>query len=285
MGLEVAIPDTSLVDCSDLRQKTVKVGSLARAMAVFRVDIVTVYETGQVPSSQRKDVALLVRLLEYMDTPQYLRKRVFPISPSLKYAGLLPPLRTSSHPLITSPEDLTEGMHRWGIQVRDGQVDIGIEQLIAHPEPVSERDSTLFRVVGTKPKIRLEVASRDEVEEYWGFKVARIGSLSQKLREASGSTRVVFSRKASSYASLEEEIKSTVANTKSVLAVFGGPRRGVSELFPDEKNEMKKHVDFWVNTIPDQGTETVRLEEAILVSLGLLNKSVGAIVARPGFYN
>ncbi len=285
MGLEVAIPDTSLVDCSDLRQKTVKVGSLGRAMAVFRVDVVTVYETGRVPSSQKKDVNLLVRLLEYMDTPQYLRKKIFPISPSLKYAGLLPPLRTLSHPLISTPEDLTEGMYRWGIQVRDGQVDIGAEQLIAHPEPVSERESTLFRIASTKPRIRLEVANRDEVQEYWGFRVARTSNLVERLREASESTRVVFSRKAPSYASLEEEIKSTVGNTKSVLAVFGGPKRGVSELLPDEKNELKKHVDFWVNTIPDQGTETVRLEEAILVSLGLLNKSVGAVIAKPGFHS
>jgi len=285
LGLQVAIPDTSLVDCSDLRQKTVKVGSLARAMAVFRVDFVMVYETGQIPTSQKKDAALLVRLLEYMDTPQYLRKKVFPISPSLKYAGLLPPLRTPSHPLITDPEDLTEGMHRWGIQVRDGKVDIGVERLISHPEPVSERESTLFRVTGTKPKIRLEVASRDEVKEYWGFRVARIGSLVERLSEASEKTRVVFSRNAPSYASLEEEIVSTVGNTKSVLAVFGGPKRGVSELLSEEKNELKKHVDFWVNTIPDQGTETVRLEEALFTSLGLLNKSVGQVVARPGFHN
>jgi hypothetical protein len=56
-------------------------------------------------------------------------------------------------------------------------------------------------------------------------------------------------------------------------------------LLSGEKNELKKHVDFWVNTIPDQGTETVRLEEALFASLGLLNKSVGQIVARPGFHN
>ncbi|MHA2431979.1 MAG: putative RNA uridine N3 methyltransferase [Candidatus Thorarchaeota archaeon] len=284
MGIQVALPDTSLVDCSDLRQKTVKVGSLARAMAVFRVDCVIVYKTGQVPASQKKDVDLLVRLLEYMDTPQYLRKRIFPISPSLKYAGLLPPLRTPSHPLSATLEDLTEGMYRWGIQVREGKVDIGVEQLINHQEAVSERESTLFRVARTSPKIRLQVASRDEVEKYWGFEVVRVESLVEKLRETSEATRVVFSRNAPSYASLEEEIKSTVSNTRSVLGVFGGPKHGVSELLSEMKDELKKHVDFWVNTIPEQGTETVRLEEALLVSLGLLNMSVGPLVAKPGFH-
>ncbi|MFX1272259.1 MAG: putative RNA uridine N3 methyltransferase, partial [Promethearchaeota archaeon] len=64
MGLQVAIPDTSLIDCSDLRQKTVKAGVLARAMAVFRVERVIVYETGNLRSKAKRDSDLLVRLLE-----------------------------------------------------------------------------------------------------------------------------------------------------------------------------------------------------------------------------
>lgn len=284
MGIQVAIPDTSLSDCSDLRQKTAKVGTLARALAVFRVERVIVYRTGRVQASRKKDVDLLVRLLEFMDTPQYLRKRVFPMSPSLKYAGLLPPLRTLSHPLDAVSEDLAEGTYRWGIQVRKGKIDIGIEKLVDHPEEVSERETTLFRVVRTGPKVRLKAVSRDDVEEYWGFEVMRTMSLVETLQNSSTMTRVVFSRNAPSYASLEDEIKSTVGNTKKVLGVFGGPKYGVNELFPDKKGELKKHVDFWVNTIPGQGTETVRLEEAILASLALINKSVGALIARPGFH-
>ena len=40
---------------------------------------------------------LIRRVLEYLETPQYLRRRLFPLDESLKYAGLLPPLRIPSH--------------------------------------------------------------------------------------------------------------------------------------------------------------------------------------------
>ncbi|TET16179.1 MAG: hypothetical protein E3J82_00130, partial [Candidatus Thorarchaeota archaeon] len=65
---------------------------------------------------------------------------------------------------------------------------------------------------------------------------------------------------------------------------FGGPRHGVSELLSKEKGSLKEHIDFWINTVPQQGTETVRLEEAILTSLTLLNNAVGNQVAKPGYH-
>ena len=140
MVLEVAIPDTSLIDCTDLRQKTMKVGSISRAFAVFRVERVHIYRTSLLPQNQERDVDLLLRLLQYMDTPQYLRKRVFPHTPSLKYVGLLPPLRTRSHPLHIAVKDIEAGDVRWGIQVRDGIVDIGVKQLIKYPGRGGERE-------------------------------------------------------------------------------------------------------------------------------------------------
>ena len=146
MGLQVAIPDTSLIDCSDLRQKTAKVGLLARAMAVFRVERVIIYETGKLRSKAKRDSDLLVRLFQFMDTPQYLRKRIFPMTPPLKFAGLLPPLRTRSHPLDSEPSELSVGMIRWGVQVRLGKIDIGVGQLVDHSEALSERMPTLLRI-------------------------------------------------------------------------------------------------------------------------------------------
>ena len=36
-------------------------------------------------------------------------------------------------------------------------------------------------------------------------------------------------------------------------------------------SDPKDVFDFFVNTVPDQQTATVRTEEAILISLGILN--------------
>jgi len=283
MPLKVAIPDTSLADSTNLRKKTAKAGRIARAMAVFRVEEVFVYKTNFLPPSKMRDADLLVRILKYLDTPQYLRRRIFPQSPSLQFAGTLPPLRTRSHPLQSSLSDLSKGSVRWGVQVRPNQIDLGFDKLIDHPEIVSERDPTLFRVVSTSPKIALEIIERSDVKEYWGYEASRIGGLVELLKQSEGMTRIGFSRNAPSFKKLEGDLTSTISNTKSVLAIFGGPERGIIELCANEQEDIKHHVDFWVNTIEGQGTETVRLEEALLISLGLLNNSIGEKITKSGY--
>ena len=284
MTLKVAIPDTSLSDCTDLRQKTVKAGSLARALAVFRVEYVYIYDTGLLEPGKKRDTDLLRRILRYMDTPQYLRKSAFPKTQSLKFAGLLPPLRIRSHPLESSMSDLQEGSIRWGIQARQGKIDLGLDKLVNYSKTVSERDPTLFRVAKVRPQIVLETIEREDIAEYWGFEVERVTDLAEFLKDSDDSTRIGFSRKAPSYHQLENDLKSTVAGTQSVLAIFGGPSHGILEFFKKEREDEKSNVDFWVNTIPDQGTATVRLDEALLTSLGLLNSSVGKMIAKPGFH-
>ncbi len=284
MTLSVAIPDTSLTDCSDLREKTVKAGVIARALAVFRVEFVYIYDTGLLSPEKKRDTDLLRKILQYMDTPQYLRKRSFSKSQSLKYVGLLPPLRTKSHPLESAIDDLQEGIVRWGLQVWPGKIDLGLSKLVAYPKTVSERDPTLFKVIKTKPQIVLEVIDRDDVNDYWGFAVDRVANLVKFLEESDDSTRIGFSRNAPSYHQLENDLKSTIAGTQSVLALFGGPGHGILGFFNKERDGVKSNIDFWVNTIPDQGTETVRLEEAMFASLSLLNTSVGMMISKPGFH-
>ena len=42
-----------------------------------------------------------VQNLEYLETPQYLRKTLFPKSPALRYAGLMNPIDTPHHKRAT----------------------------------------------------------------------------------------------------------------------------------------------------------------------------------------
>jgi predicted SPOUT superfamily RNA methylase MTH1 len=245
---------------------------------------VYIFDTGLLEPGKKRDTDLLRKILRYMDTPQYLRKMSFPKTQSLKFAGLLPPLRTRSHPLETTVGDLQEDTIRWGLQVRPGKIDLGLSKLVNYSKTVSERDPTLFRVIKTKPQIELETIEREDVSDYWGFEVERVTNLAEFLEESDDSTRIGFSRKAPSYHLIENDLKSTVASTQSVLAVFGGPGHGILEFFKKEREDVKSNIDFWVNTIPDQGTATVRLEEALFTSLGLLNASVGKMITKPGFH-
>jgi hypothetical protein len=52
--------------------------------------------------------------------------------------------------------------------------------------------------------------------------------------------------------------------------VFGAPKKGVDEILASEGQSIRQ-FDFVVNMFPFQGTETVRLEEAILGTLSILN--------------
>jgi predicted SPOUT superfamily RNA methylase MTH1 len=55
--------------------------------------------------------------------------------------------------------------------------------------------------------------------------------------------------------------------------IFGSPKHGVHELVAKEGGNLKA-IEFVVNMFPNQATETVRLEEALLGSLAILNSSV-----------
>src|SRR3990170_101807 len=111
--VSVAIPASFVSDIPHLREKTFRIGMVGRAASIFRVDEVIVYP--DYPKlDQRRDTNLIATVLAYMETPQYLRKRLFRIQPELEYAGVLPPLRTPHHPLANRTADLKIGEFREG---------------------------------------------------------------------------------------------------------------------------------------------------------------------------
>ncbi len=284
MTFEVAIPDASLEDCASLRDKTVKVGLLARAFAIFKVERVFIYSTPQSEESHNRDAALLVRLLRFMDTPQYLRKQVFAHTPSLKYAGILPPLRIKSHPLAAKTTDLMEGDIRWGIQTQKGMIDLGLDKSVKCDEQVNRHTPAIFRVKSSKP-LRLEIIEREDIEYYFGFEVERVDNLQKTLEQSGSSTRIVFSRNGVQFNQIADKIQSTVRGNGSVLALFGSPKSGIRDLFRNSMDTIKPNIEFWINTIHDQGTETVRLEEAVFSSLGLLNDRLGVLYSKSGYHS
>ncbi len=285
MTLEAAVPDTTLSNTTSLREKTVLAGRIARALAVFCVDRIIVYTTGRLPSRQQRDVDTLVRLLRYMDTPQYLRKRVFARTPTLRYAGLLPPLRTRSHPLETSPSEVRVGDVRWGIGVGPRTVDIGLASLVKVNFDVDNRTPTLFRVTRTSPRITLRPVERHSVSRYFGFEVAVVPNLVEWLKQQNRAVRVVFSRRGTDFKSVINDIVESVTGPRHLIALFGGPKLGLPDILVKGSEEFLSLVDYVVNTIPNQGTETVRLEEAMIASLALMNVSLGHLVSRPGYYD
>ena len=93
MKLSIAIPDSCLVDESTNLDKSRKISLIARTCAIFEIDAIFVYHE----NGTKEDLKLLLTILKYLETPQYLRRRVFAKINELKYAGILHPLKIPSH--------------------------------------------------------------------------------------------------------------------------------------------------------------------------------------------
>jgi len=74
--LSVALPASFTRDIPHLREKTGRVGIIARALAIFRVDEVVVYNDGKDRISKQEG-RLFEKLLVYQETPQYMRRELF----------------------------------------------------------------------------------------------------------------------------------------------------------------------------------------------------------------
>ena len=277
--LSIAIPASVVSDTPHLREKTAKIGLLGRAAAIFRVDEIIVYPDNP-RMNQTADMDLVATLLAYMETPQYLRKKLFTLKPELQYAGILPPLRTPHHPLNRRTAELKVGEYREGAtlsKTREGTlVDIGVEQpaLITDKQlPIGKRITV--KIVKIKPRVVVEVADRDVIPEYWGYIVTlEKRPLGKFVKNRSFDLTIATSKKGVPLVEVEEKIVLKWEKATTVLVAFGAPTRGLYEITKDEGLKLDDVADFVVNTIPSQGTETVRTEEAVIASLAILNSRI-----------
>ena len=277
--LAVAIPVSMVSDIPHLREKTLKIGLIGRAAAIFRVNEIIVFPDN-LGTSQKRDRNLIVTLLSYMETPQYLRKHLFKIKPELRYAGILPPLRTPHHPLEKRAKKLKVGEYREGVTLsvieQGSLVDIGVERPVLIPDmkmPVNKRVTVKITKRGKHPRVSL--AKREEIEAYWGYTVtASKASFGQLTKSRAYDLVVATSKNGTPLTQVADELAKRWKKSRRVLVAFGAPTQGLQEIVAQEKLRLDEVADFTVNTIPDQGTETVRTEEAIYASLALLNAIV-----------
>jgi predicted SPOUT superfamily RNA methylase MTH1 len=274
--LVIAIPASVISDTPHLREKTSKVGLIGRAAAIFKVDEIIVYRDNP-REKQSADLDLIATLLSYMETPQYLRKRLFKIEPRLQYAGILPPLRTPHHPVNRRAKDLRAGEYVEGLVLSSAKegllVDVGVELPALLRDKQHEVGARLtVQVIRADDHVEVQAASRGDVPDYWGYVVmVERGSLRSVVEHAKADLVVGTSRKGNEFASVAEKLAGKWQAAKSIFVLFGAPSRGLNEIARDEGWQLSEFVDFVVNTIPCQGTETVRTEEAVLASLAILS--------------
>ena len=274
--LAIAIPASVIAETPHLREKTSKIGFIGRAAAIFRVNEIIVYADNP-RTNQSVDVDLIVTLLRYMETPQYLRKHLFGLKPELQFAGILPPLRTPHHPLQGRLRDLKLGEYREGVVVSKAEgrvfVDIGVEKnaVLSHIQTAIGKRLTV-KITKLTDQAEVKIAGGDEIAEYWGYTVwAEHRSLGKLLEKGQYDLTIATSKFAMRFQDAVESLKQEWTKANRKLILFGAPTRGLHEIARDEGANLNDLMDFVLNTVPGQGTETVRTEEALLATLAVLN--------------
>jgi predicted SPOUT superfamily RNA methylase MTH1 len=261
----ILIPSSLTMESRDSRVNTLKVGLIARAAAVFRVDRIVIYKDKEFDDSR-----FISMILRYMDTPQYLRKMLIPRREELRHVGVLPPLRTAHHPVNSMTSALKIGEYRVGAVVEsvgsDGSawVEIGVDRPIPlrtdKKYPVGQRLN--IRIFSRNP-LAAEPVDRKEIPQYWGYETEVVDSLENYLGSRNANV-LLTSRKGKV---VTPELLGELGQKRDLAVVFGSPAYGVDAFL------SKAAVDRYcmINTIPHQGTETVRVEEAVFATLALLN--------------
>ncbi|HSQ48807.1 MAG TPA: putative RNA uridine N3 methyltransferase, partial [Candidatus Deferrimicrobiaceae bacterium] len=197
--LSIAIPASVISDTPHLREKTSKIGLIGRAASIFRVDEIIVY-CDNAKVDQRCDLQFIELLLNYLETPQYLRKCLFPIEADLQYAGILPPLRIPSHPLSGKTKHLKIGEYREGVikgDVKEGlHVDIGVQQLaLLRQKNYQINERLTVQVVSVGEAVEVQPVNRADVPLYWGYRVrVEKRPLGQMMRDDSFELKLATAR-------------------------------------------------------------------------------------------
>ena len=273
--LTVAIPASLVSDVPHLREKTGKLGLIGRAFSIFGVNEVVLFADDP-RSDQREDLRFCSEILTFLETPQYLRKKMFSLSPSLRFTGILPPLQTPPHDVPHSIQESKVGDIREGVVTANQKglliVDVGLERAIQCNGKAKAGSRQTVRLTSLGENPTGELADRIDIGKYWGFnvKIADVGvgrlAMSEQFDLIIGTSRY-----GNPVESVWSRLTESVRKALSILIVFGSPKKGLLEILKPEGRTPEEAFDYFINTVPSQNVSTVRTEEAVLISLGILN--------------
>ncbi|CAD8164622.1 unnamed protein product [Paramecium octaurelia] len=282
----IAIPDSIISNAQSSELRSYFMSQLARMFAIFQVDeVIILRDYSYIPKSKQFDVAsYVVRNLQYLETPQYLRKYLFPIHSDLKNVGLMNPIESKHHLLTEQVCPFREGVVVERPSKGDTSwVEIGLKRqvLINYPLQPGTRvtlkldDPTSTHLTGTP------VSSQDAKREgyYWGYTVTIESKFHRLLERDDFDMKILIETEKS-----DETQQTTTFNPSQLsqqplklLLLFSGLQKITDFTENDEKSKLSNediygkfdHVYRYGNN--DFGVKQLRLEE------DELNQSIGDI--------
>lgn len=266
---------------------------IARALAVFNVDEVVVYDDSPKegraqridPRSYTGDIDhchFIAHVLSYLEAPPFMRKALFPLHPNLRFSAQTQSLDMPHHP---HPNEWIP--YREGVTLDQGRraakgtlVDVGLK------EPI-----TIDADIPPKTRVTLHFPSRSRTEAqpvhpstprteggyYWGFAVRRASSLSTVFTESPYEDGYDVSVGTSERGQPLKKAFPVSRKPKfnHMIIVFGGPKGLEYASSNDEElvssdasgGRVRNLFDYWVNVLPSQGSRTIRTDEAVFIAL------------------
>ncbi|OCT72705.1 hypothetical protein XELAEV_18035688mg [Xenopus laevis] len=299
--VSVALPGSIMDNAQSPELRTYLAGQIARACAIFCIDEIVIFdETGEGSKSVEGDFegvgkkgqacVQLARILQYLECPQYLRKSFFPKHPDLQFAGLLNPLDSPHHVRMDEESEYREGVvldrptksskgsfvncgMRKEVQI-DKQLQAGVRVTVhLQQENVEQRVQKGIVVSPQHP--------RTEGGLYWGYRVRLASCLSAVFTECPFKDGYDLTMGTSEHGSNVETV--SLPDFRHAVIIFGGLKGLEASVESDQNLDIAEPsilFNHYLNTCPDQGSRTIRTEEAILISLAALRPRLQAAIKK-----
>lgn len=265
--LVIALPTSILSIEPSLPLKSIRIHQIARWSSIFGVSEVVFYKEPLTDLIEfREHKTLIEDHWRYFFTPPYLRKKLVPLTSTLKFVGMLPPIRLEVFNVKKKPKN---GEIRLGYVFRNHEgglkATVGDEVDYSVIGECGEEGLTTLLVIDEKEHLVKCIDKR----VYTGPSVSFTTSLKGLLSKYRGLVNwIIATDRKGTYPE-----KNTVEKLRgtTTLVLFGSPKYDLFEIANQEGFQLEDYVNYVWNTIPRQKVVTVRTEEALVITLGVIN--------------
>ncbi|OAD61854.1 hypothetical protein WN48_05326 [Eufriesea mexicana] len=294
--LSIAVPGSILDNAQSPELRSYLAGQIARAACVYKINEIVVFDDkGDITEGEKKKVRCdevlgerrvaclqLARILQYLECPQYLRKYFFPIHKDLQYAGVLNPLDAPHH---LRQQDVS--LYREGVitnkPIKTGKgshVNVGLLNDVCVDKALTAGIRVTVKIPKDQPNpkklkgfIVPPIVPTSDIGIYWGYTVRLANNLTEVLTQGPYKDGYDLTIGTSDKGNSIDDVKSNSIEYHHALIIFGG-LSGIEEAVDNDPNlnvdDISVVFHHYLNTCPEQGSRTIRTEEAILITLAEL---------------
>lgn len=274
--ITILLPDSFLENESTLFLKTLKIGTLARLFSIYRIHQILFYNDNANP----EDIKISKEIFNFLSIAPYLRKESHK-SKYLQFSAILPPIQTPNQigyenedyyikdALIIDSEKLNDETYSISLNLGENKP---VKTILLNKESDQLNSRMIIPVKIKKYNQNIEMFNVSNI--FWRFHVQFTDeSLNTILNHIDIKNNLMIA--ASKYGeviSMERylEIKKQFKEFEKIYLLIGPTKGSFKHYLQKKKFEITK-INHWINFIEDQGTKTVKIEEALSAALAILN--------------